>query len=167
MKRILFLVYLLSHYIYSYAELSVTLNVETPGSLSSMIASSRKSEITHLTITGKINGSDIKYIREMADSYKKTSLAYLDISGAQIVKGGTYYTKTYHFESYQRDCGEQYTEDNTITPYMFCDCGWLKTLLLPNSVTKIAENAFFDCSLESITLPETLKLLIVSYHLFT
>ena len=157
MKRILFLVYLLSHYIYSYAELSVTLNVETPGSLSSMIASSRKSEITHLTITGKINGSDIKYIREMADSYKKTSLAYLDISGAQIVKGGTYYTKTYHFESYQRDCGEQYTEDNTITPYMFCDCGWLKTLLLPNSVTKIAENAFFDCSLESITLPENLE----------
>ena len=58
MKRILFLVYLLSSLLYCHAELEITLNIETPGSLSSMIASSKKSQITSLTLSGKLNSSE-------------------------------------------------------------------------------------------------------------
>ena len=66
MKRLLFILISLSVAYNSFAELSITLNVENAGSLSTMIASSRKNEITSLTLTGNLNGSDIKYIREMA-----------------------------------------------------------------------------------------------------
>lgn len=132
MKRILFLVYLLSHYIYSYAELSVTLNVETPGSLSSMIASSKKSEITHLTLSGVIDGSDILYIRNMAGagikgtlSSSECSLQYLDIANVTIVEGGAVYS--YEHTKYRgSDRYSEYhqykTKDNTITSFMFDNC---------------------------------------------
>ena len=89
-KEILLFVIFCIISINSNAELSVTLNVETPGTLSSLIANSKKHQITSLTLTGYLNGSDIRYIREMADSYKNTSLSYLDISNANIVKGGGY-----------------------------------------------------------------------------
>lgn len=175
MKRILFLVYLLSSLLYCHAELEITLNIETPGSLSSMIASSKKSQITSLTLTGKLNGSDISYIREMAGAgYKgilsssECALEYLDISNASIVSGGSYYA----FEHTNATIGytdkKYYTEDNSITPFMFDDCYKLKTLLLPNTVTKIDKNAFWNSSLVSITLPsclETLSCIIPSFYL--
>lgn len=167
MKKILFLVYLLSHYIYSYAELSVTLNVETPGSLSSMIASSRKSEITHLTLSGVINGSDILYIRNMAGagiketlSSSKCSLQYLDIANVTIVEGGAVYSyehTKYRGSDYYSEYHQYKTKDNTITSFMFDNCYKLKTLILPKTVTKIETDAFFDTSIKSITLPESLE----------
>lgn len=175
MRKILALAYLLSSFLYCYAELAITLNVETPGSLSSMIASSKKSQITSLTLTGKLNGSDISYIREMAGAgYKgtisssKCALEYLDISNASIVSGGSYYA----FEHTNATIGytdkKYYTEDNSITPFMFDDCYKLQTLLLPNTVTKIDTNAFWKSSLVSITLPsclETFSCIIPSFSL--
>lgn len=173
MKKILLIIYLLSIWFNSYAELSVNLNVETPGSLSSMIASSKASQITSLTLTGRLNGSDISYIRRMAGAgYKGTvsdcALEYLDISEASIVSGGS----SYAFEHTNATIGytdkEYYTEDNTITPFMFDDCYKLKTLLLPNTVTKIFPDAFWDSSLVSITLPsclETFSCIIPSFYL--
>lgn len=164
MKKMLFLAYLLSSFVYCYAELAITLNVETPGSLSSMIASSKKSQITHLTISGTINGSDIKYIREMAGAgYKgtisssKCSLEFLDISSASIVSGGDYYAFEHTLATIGYTDKKYYTESNAITPFMFDDCYKLKTLLLPNTVTIIHANAFWDSNLVSITLPSNLE----------
>lgn len=174
MKRILFLVYLLSSLLYCHAELEITLNIETPGSLSSMIASSKKSQITSLTLTGKLNGSDISYIREMAGAgYKgilsssECALEYLDISNASIVSGGSYYAFE-HTKATGYTDKKYYTEDNSITPFMFDDCYKLKTLLLPNTVTKIDTDAFWNSSLVSITLPsclETFSCIIPSFYL--
>ena len=164
MKKMLFLAYLLSSFVYCYAELAITLNVETPGSLSSMIASSKKSQITHLTISGTINGSDIKYIREMAGAgYKgtisssKCSLEFLDISSASIVSGGDYYAFEHTLATIGYTDKKYYTESNAITPFMFDDCYKLKTLLLPNTVTIIHANAFWNSNLVSITLPSNLE----------
>lgn len=175
MKRILFLVYLLSSLLYCHAELEITLNIETPGSLSSMIASSKKSQITSLTLTGKLNGSDISYIREMAGAgYKgtlsssKCALEYLDISNASIVSGGSYYAFEHTNATIEYTDKKYYTEDNSITPFMFDDCYKLKTLLLPNTVTKIDTNAFWNSYLVSITLPsclETFSCIIPSFYL--
>lgn len=165
MKKIFLLTAFFSSVVYCYAELSVTLNVETPGSLSTMIASSRKSQITHLTINGSINGSDIKYIREMAGAgYKRTisdsALEYLDLSNASIVQGGDYYSFEHYYSSsvgYQFTDKQYKTENNIVTPFMFDNCYRLKTLILPKTVTKIEANAFFYTSIQAITLPENLE----------
>ena len=81
-------------------------------------------------------------------SSSKCSLEFLDISSASIVSGGDYYAYTDK---------EYYTENNAITPFMFDDCYKLKTLLLPNTVTIIHANAFWDSNLVSITLPSNLE----------
>ena len=167
MKRIVLLFYLLSSFAYCNAELAITLNVETPGSLSSMIASSKKSEITSLTLTGSLNGSDILYIRNMAGasyngtlSNSKCSLNYLDISNANIVEGGACYSYEHEITSsgdYYDDYNKFYTKNNVISSFMFDNCYRLKTLILPKSVEIIEKDAFFETSIQSITLPDNLK----------
>lgn len=166
MRRIVLLFFLLSSFAYCNAELAITLNVKTPGSLSTMIASSRKSEITHLTLSGTINGSDILYIRNMAGAGKeetlsssKCSLVYLDIADVRIVEGGVYSYKhtKYRGADYYDEHYEYQTKDNTITSYMFDNCYKLETLIMPKTVTKIETNAFFDTNIKSITLPESLE----------
>lgn len=49
-----------------------TIHVATPGTLSTYITSNEKYEITSLTLTGDLNGTDIRYIREMASSTHTT-----------------------------------------------------------------------------------------------
>ena len=74
MKRLFLLLCLFGSAICTYAELSITLNVETAGSLYTMIASSKQFEVTSLTLTGKLNGSDISFIRHIAGAgYKCTN----------------------------------------------------------------------------------------------
>lgn len=166
-KKLLLFVYFCIISLYGHAELSITLNVETPGSLSTMIASSKKSMITHLTLSGKINGSDIAYIREMAGagfnstlSSSKCSLIFLDIANCIIVEGGSDYAcqhTKYRGQDYYEDSHKYKTKKNTITAYMFDNCYRLKTLILPKTVTKIEAEAFFDTSICSITLPDNLE----------
>ena len=71
----------------------ITLKLDEAGTLPTKIAVSRKNLITNLKIVGKINGTDLKFIREMAgcDYYlNKTDgkLSILDLSDAKIVAGG-------------------------------------------------------------------------------
>ena len=71
----------------------ITLKLDEAGTLPNKIAVSRKNLITNLKIVGKINGTDLKFIREMAgrDYYGfKTDgkLSILDLSEAKIVAGG-------------------------------------------------------------------------------
>ena len=131
----------------------VTIHVETPGTLSSYIASTEKDQITSLTLTGGLNGADIRYIREMAgrdvtDNATSGTLSVLDISGANIVaEGDPYYSYSYY--SY-------YSSDNTIGYYMFYNCTQLTSFSIPNSVTSIDESAFSGCSgLTSVTIPKS------------
>ena len=48
-----------------YAADPVTVHVEPAGSLSSLIADDQKYEITNLTLTGNLNGTDILFIHEL------------------------------------------------------------------------------------------------------
>ena len=127
----------------------ITIKMDKAGTLPKMIASNEMYKITNLKITGEINGTDWKMIREMAGSnYNGYStegkLSTLDLSEAKIVKGGDSY--------YSGD--NCYTSNDEIGEYAFHDCSGLTSLTLPSSITSIGESAFRNChGLTSLTLP--------------
>ncbi len=122
--------------------ISETINVATAGSLPSLIPSSKKNQITNLTLTGFLNGTDFGYIRDMA---RDGILSVLDLSKAQIVAGGEAYIGAY---------GDRYTSLNSIGNYLFYGCIGLTSITIPNSVTTIGDYAFDNCrGLTSITIP--------------
>jgi hypothetical protein len=132
----------------------VTIYVETAGTLPTLIAASEKYQITDLTLTGNLNGTDIRYIREMAgrDSIGNATngkLAILNLAGANIISGGDYY---YYDYGYSNDYYT--TETNTISEYMFYECTGLTNVTIPISVTNIGVFSFGSCTgLTGITIP--------------
>ena len=127
----------------------ITLKLDEAGTLPNKIAVSRKNLITNLKIVGKINGTDLKFIREMAGSdfnRKKNDgkLSILDLSEAKIVAGGDAYSDN------------KYTSNDKLGDYVFYDCSGLTSLTLPSSVTEIGRFAFRNCSgLTSLTIPSS------------
>lgn len=151
----------------------IYLHVETAGSLSSLIADSKKNQIKNLRLSGYLNGTDINYFREMAgcDSYGNSTtgiLESLDISQCTIVSGGrSYYlsnqTSNYEIGNYMfYNCNmlvNLMLPDNTtnIRSYAFADCGRLSVISIPNSVTSFGANTFQnDISLLRIPMPTEL-----------
>ena len=134
----------------------ITLKLDEAGTLPTKIAVSRKNLITNLKIVGKINGTDLKFIREMAGcdyNRKKTDgkLSILDLSKAKIVAGGDAYV---HIETFSSN--DYYTSNDGLGNSAFEGCSGLTSLTLPSSVTSIGDNAFSGCSgLTSLTLPSS------------
>ena len=133
-------------------------NIEA-GKLSEQITEEEQTTLTSLKITGKINGSDIQLLRKMAGKAYETNgktngkLSSLDLSQAQIVKGGNNY---YVLKSGTSPKYYQPTEDNVIASYMFTGLTTLTTLKLPTNITKIEKFAFAGCSnLTECTIPES------------
>ena len=128
----------------------ITLKLDEAGTLPDRIAVSRKNLITNLKIVGKINGTDLKFIREMAGrdfNGEKTDgkLSILDLSEAKIVAGG---------DAYVRFSENYYTSNDKLGDYVFYGCSGLTSLTIPSGVTSIGNYAFADCSgLTSLTLP--------------
>ncbi len=130
----------------------VEVTLTEAGTLSEKIASDQKYEITSLKVSGPINGTDVRYLREMAgqnvwgDSISG-KLVELNLANANIVNGGNYY---YSDRSYF-----YYTKEDTLGYYMFSGCR-LKSIKLPNSVTCIGKRAFRCCSsLMSVDIPNS------------
>ena len=132
----------------------ITIKLDKAGTLPDRIASSKKYKITNLKIVGEINGTDLKFIREMAGcdyDGKETDgkLSILDLSDAKIVEGGSAYYS-------DRDDGFIYTSNDKLGDYVFNGCSGLTSLTLPSSVTKIGCYALFNCiGLTSLTLPSS------------
>ena len=132
----------------------ITIKLDKAGTLPDRIASSKKYKITNLKIVGEVNGTDLKFIREMAGcdfNGKETDgkLSILDLSDAKIVKGGSAYYS-------DRDDGFIYTSNDKLGDYVFRGCSGLTSLTLPSSVTKIGCYALSSCiGLTSLTLPSS------------
>lgn len=131
---------------------SRTITNVVAGTLPNRIPESERSVIEDLTITGNLNGTDIVLLQDMA----KTKLRRLDIAGCNIVAGGASYykfsggpTPTYY-----------YTANNEIGNDMFYKSTSLETVILPNSVTKLAGSSFHYGSLKSITIGPKVSVII-------
>lgn len=133
---------------------NVNLHVPTAGTIASVVTAAGyvKDQITSLTLTGNLNGTDIKYIREMVG--KNTtgvdttgSLIILDMSGANIVSGGDYYYYSSDSSTYY------YTANDVFGSVFFYNCTKLTSIIIPNSITSIGSSAFSGCTtLVSVTL---------------
>ena len=144
----------------------ITIKLEKAGTLPSKIGDTKKYKITNLKIMGEINGTDLRFIREMAGSNDigqgtNGKLVTLDLSGSKIVKGGDcYYRVDNGYSTYYH----YYTSDDVIGDYAFKNCSGLTSLTLPSSVTRIGDYAFYNCSgLTSLTLPSSVTSSIRDY----
>ena len=137
----------------------ITIKLEKAGTLPSKIGDTKKYKITNLKIMGEINGTDLRFIREMAGcDYKgmgtEGKLVTLDLSEAKIVEGGDFYYGYYDY--YDHHSYYYTTSDDVIGDYAFSGCSSLTSLTLPSSVTSIGGHAFEKCSgLTSLTLPSS------------
>ena len=137
----------------------ITLKLTEAGTLPNKIASSRKDLITNLKIIGEINGTDLRFIREMAGcdvngNSTTGNLSVLDLSEARIVEGGDYYY--YYTYEMNDETHWSWTSNDIIGEYTFYKCGSLKSIKLPSSVTGIGLGAFTYCSsLISVNIPSS------------
>ena len=164
----------------------ITLNVAEAGTLSDMIPQSRRPYVTRLKLTGQLNGTDIRVIREMAGSDENGeatngALAYLDLSEAVLVSGGV----SYYYDDFMGWCTIVNEEGRTSASCLFCNCNKLKNVKLPpiddmscafrgctsltsvgvpNGVT-ILYQAFYGCtSLASVNLPDGVTNLVAAFY---
>ena len=124
------------------------IKLDEAGTLPDKISANEKNLITNLKIVGKINGTDLKFIREMAGcdfNGKETDgkLSILDLSDAKIVEGGSAYYS-------DRDDGFIYTSNDKIGSSAFYGCSELTSITIPFGVTSIGDHAFTGCNNLSI-----------------
>lgn len=119
----------------------------TPGTLPETMDEYEKYMCTTLSIAGPLNGTDLRFIREMLGrtvDNKETPgrMSVLNLADASIVDGGLSYN------------GTRYSQADTIGYGMFKDCIYLQELTLPDGTKVIEENAFKDSpALMSIQIP--------------
>lgn len=124
----------------------LTLALSEAGSLPQKIDEASMYKITKLKLKGKLNSTDVWFLREMAGYFSKGILSYLDLSEAEFVTGGKPYL------------GDRITEPNKVSEAMFYDCKALTEVKIPQNTVTIDRDAFKDCpGLLSFDIPNSVK----------
>lgn len=144
---------------------SARIHVEEAGTLPALLGDDYE-QITDLTLTGELNGTDFKFLR---DNSFWNRLQKLNLTDARIVAGGErYYTGMPNYLqsdtlSYCLLWGYQFVElqlpstIKAIGMQSLGGCSNLKSIVIPESVTSIGDYAFSACyDLESVNIPQHL-----------
>ena len=145
---------------------SKTVNVAVAGTLQNYISESEKYSIEELTITGQLNGTDFRLIRDMAGcnylgELTDGKLKRLDLSGATIVAGGEKYldAEWVHFSPSEMAQGGSCAllVPDEISERLFMCCQF-EQIVLPKSIGAVGDYAFYNCpNLTSISIPEGVR----------
>ena len=123
---------------------SLGLEVVTDGRYVTAI-NGKMSDINRLRVTGPITSKDIAVLRMLAGcDYEEertvytTNLQYLDLYDANIVADPDkiYYTTAGN--------NQYVSENNEVPKKMFRKCNHLQTVILPRTITKICDEAFYN-----------------------
>ncbi len=124
----------------------VSINVEVPGTLGSLISNTDKKTITNLKITGTIDARDFKTM-----SQEMPMLTFLDLTEATVV--------AYIGTEGPRPNVTKYPAD-AVPDFAFYNNSILNKISLPHTVVDIRRNAFYGCMfLSDVTLPEQVAIL--------
>lgn len=105
MKHILSVFLLICAYIMCNGQAqTLVIDNQTPGWLSSKINYSDQETLKNLTVKGYLNGTDIRFIREL--NLNNSLQGVIDLSDANIVPGGD----AYYFENKTEQTGAHYTQ---------------------------------------------------------
>ena len=141
-----------------------SIHLATAGTLPNYISGSEKYTIEELTLTGELNGTDFRLLRDMTgNNYlgQNTSgkLAIIDLTNAKIVAGGEKYLDTDNIRGNGIQASGSFhyaiTESDVIPQYVFYSC-YLKEIKIPNSIVSIESDAFSHCSnMTAVTIPNS------------
>ena len=112
-----------------------TIHVATAGTLSSLMESAGRL----VKLTGFINGTDVKFLRERINANKLTKL---DLADVRIVSGGEAYNESYT------------TTNDVLGDYMFADCSRLTSITLPTTIVDIGRYAFSKTGITKVEIPD-------------
>lgn len=129
---------------------SDVISLPKAGLLGEIIGEANKYKLATLSVSGLLNGSDLRFLRDMAgkdvnDITTSGILSELNLADAHIVAGGVSYNSS------------RYAAKDTIGYGLFKDCVHLKSVILPDDAKVMEENAFSGCtSLSSIQIPASM-----------
>ncbi len=129
---------------------SKSVEVQTAGTLFSLIDESEKYQITSLTVSGRLNYSDIKFISDLVlkPTGGKGKITILDLKNAKGLADGI--SEAFSNTLIKKIILPQYTY--TIDWNSFRNCTQLETIQIPARVSYIGASAFSNCtSLKAIT----------------
>lgn len=148
-KRQLFVLLMLLCNVFVFADDLITeqvvVTVEEPGMLPDKISELDKDRITDLKVIGELNGTDVRFIREMAgaDYYNRETtgnLIKLDLLEATFVPGGDNYCLGGIFDTPQK-----VNSTGKCDYFLYC-CKKIKSIKIGDKVTQIGYDAFGKCS---------------------
>lgn len=128
-------------FILTFASLEVkaeSVTVLSPGTLSTLLSESAN----EATIKGSINGTDVKYLRQLIN---EGNLISIDLSETNFVSGGVSY-----YENFT-------TKDGILSESMFTNCSNLKSIVLPTTIRKIEKNFCSNTGLTEIVIPDNIS----------
>ena len=175
MKHLLLFLFVLIS-LASYGQNKRTINVETAGTLPTLISDDEKYMIDELTLTGELNGTDFRLLRDMAGNNWQGlatggRLRKIDLSGVKIVAGGENYVQTEDIVAFSgrttsNTNGFIYTtEEDVFGPCMFAGCEFLQEIKLPSGIKSIKWYAFhFDSSLKELIIPKSVTYMDTDLH---
>ena len=140
---------------------SKTIHLEYAGMLPQYISEEEKYTISELTLSGKVNGTDLRLIREMAGSDVKRQptnrkLMRLDMTEAFIYDGGEPYLEPSGTDMMGNTFTIPYeSKTNVLGENMFAGCEKLNEIKLPRAIIAIEDYAFSGASnLKSLVIPK-------------